>query len=239
MRTLLRIDWVGNIIFIASICSLLVGLVFGSALYPWSSWRVILPIVLGGLGWLGFHPYEWRHPKYCLEPSVPPRIFTNRTSAAGFSIVFVSSTLLQWVCFFWPFYFQALKASTPLQSGIYFTPYEAFLIITAAGAGAMLSKFGNYKVIHLLGFCLSIIGPGTPWVVQCFYPLFFRLLWLHYPNQMWLLRQECIHFYVALALSGESLFQALSSMHNSIANYPKSATLRFVKNWEPGVRINL
>ncbi|KAF2179611.1 major facilitator superfamily MFS_1 [Zopfia rhizophila CBS 207.26] len=157
---LLRVDWVGNLIFIASLCSLLLGIIFGGTVFPWSSWRVILPIVLGALGWIAFHIYEWRPPEFCRESSVPSRIFANRTSAAGFYIDFISSVLLQWVCFFWPVYFQGTKGTSPLRAGIYFIPFEAFLILTAAIAGGILSKFGHYRPLHLLGFCLSIIGPG-------------------------------------------------------------------------------
>ncbi|KAJ8069256.1 hypothetical protein OCU04_002920 [Sclerotinia nivalis] len=159
-RALLRVDWVGNFLFITSLCSLLIGLIFGGTVYSWSSWRVIIPIALGTLGWIGFHIYEWKPPKFCKEVSIPPRIFANRTSAAGFYIDFISSILLQWVCFFWPVYFQALKGTSPLRAGIDFIPYEAFLIVTAATGGGILSKFGHYRPLHLIGFCLSIIGPG-------------------------------------------------------------------------------
>ncbi|KAI9649222.1 hypothetical protein NHQ30_001790 [Ciborinia camelliae] len=159
-RALLRVDWVGNLIFITSLCSLLIGLTFGGSVFPWSSWRVIIPIILGALGWIGFHLYEWRPPNFCKEVSIPPRIFANRTSAAGFYIDFISSTLLQWVAFFWPVYFQALQGTSPLRAGIDFIPFEAFLIVTAGMAGGILSKFGHYRPLHLLGFCLSIIGPG-------------------------------------------------------------------------------
>ncbi|TGO11779.1 hypothetical protein BTUL_0102g00290 [Botrytis tulipae] len=156
VRALLRIDWVGNFMFIASLCSLLVGLIFGGSVFSWSSWRVILPIVLGVLGWIGFH----LPPKFCKEVSIPPRIFANRTSSAGFYIDFISSVLLQWVCFFWPVFFQAIKGTSPLRAGTNFIPYEAFLIVTAGMAGGILSKFGHYRPLHLVGFVLSILGPG-------------------------------------------------------------------------------
>ncbi|QSZ32992.1 hypothetical protein DSL72_002576 [Monilinia vaccinii-corymbosi] len=159
-RALLRIDWVGSLIFIGSLCSLLIGVISGGSKFPWSSWRVILPIVLGVVGWVAFHLYEWKPPRFCKEVSIPPRIFANRTSAAAFYIDFVSSILLVWVGFFWPFYFQALKGSSPLRSGINFIPFEAFLIVTAGIAGGLLTKFGRYRRLHFFGFCLSIIGPG-------------------------------------------------------------------------------
>ncbi|KAH8721506.1 major facilitator superfamily domain-containing protein [Phaeosphaeriaceae sp. PMI808] len=136
-----RVDWTGNILFISFLCSLLYGLVVGGTVLPWSSWRVIVPISMP--------------PSFCLEPSVPSRIFGNRTSAAGFYIDFISSALLQWVCFFWPIYFQGIGGTTPLRAGINFIPFEAFLIVAAAVAGGVLSKFGYYRPIHLIGFCLT------------------------------------------------------------------------------------
>ncbi|KAF2802039.1 putative macrolide phosphotransferase k [Mytilinidion resinicola] len=159
-KALARVDWIGNVVFISALCSLLIGLVFGGDVFPWSSWRVILPIVLGVCGWTAFHVYESMPPSFCPEPSVPSRIFGNRTSAAAFHVDFISSVLLQWVCFFWPVYFQGIHETTPLRAGINFIPFEAFLIITAAVAGGMLSRFGHYRPIHLLGFCLGMIGPG-------------------------------------------------------------------------------
>jgi hypothetical protein len=159
-HAVLRIDWIGNAIFVASLCSILLGLIFGGTVYPWRSPRVVVPIVLGAIGWFCFHLYEWKPPAFCQEVSVPPRIFTNRTSAAGFYIDFVSSMLLQWVAFFWPVYFQGAKGTSPLRAGINFIPFEAFLIVTAAVAGGLLTKFGYYRSLHLAGFVLSTLGPG-------------------------------------------------------------------------------
>lgn len=159
-EALVRVDWIGNFVFISALCSLLIGIVSGGVVLPWSSWRVILPIVIGVCGWIAFHVYESMPPKFCLEPSVPSRIFGNRTSAAAFYIDFISSVLLQWVCFFWPVYFQGIREMTPLRAGINFIPFEAFLIVTAVAAGGILSKFGYYRPMHFLGFCFSMMGPG-------------------------------------------------------------------------------
>jgi hypothetical protein len=90
-----RVDLIGNIVFIAKLCSLLIEIVSGGVIFPWSSWRVILPIVLGICGWAAFHIYESMPPTFCPEPSVPLRILGNHTSAAAFYIDFISSVLLQ------------------------------------------------------------------------------------------------------------------------------------------------
>lgn len=153
-----KVDWVGNVIFIGSIVSLLVGLTFGGTVHPWSSWHTIVPIVVGCVGWACFHGYE-RLIKNA-NPCVPPHIFYNRTSAAAFYMIFVTSMLLQWVCFFWPVYFLAIRGTTLLQTGVNFMPFMFLLIPGSAVAGIALSKTGHYRGLHLIGFVLSTLGPG-------------------------------------------------------------------------------
>jgi MFS family permease len=157
-HALQRVDLVGALIFIPSMTSLLLGLVMGGQVHPWSSWRIIVPIVLGAVGWIIFHVHQAS--PICKEPSVPPRLFHNRTSAIGFFLDFSSAMLLNWAAYFLPFYFQAVKTVSPLLSGVYVLPFGLFMIPSAIVAGVLLSKWGRYKPIHWTGFGLCSIGFG-------------------------------------------------------------------------------
>ncbi|KAK2592123.1 hypothetical protein QQS21_010194 [Conoideocrella luteorostrata] len=153
-----QVDWVGNVVFIGSITSLLIGLTFGGTVYEWSSWRIIVPIVVGCVGWAGFHAYEW----YIKDanPCVPPHVFSHRTSGAAFYMIFITSMLLQWVCFFWPVYFLAVRGASLTQTGVDFMPFMFLLIPGSAVVGVILSKTGRYRPLHAIGFILSTLGPG-------------------------------------------------------------------------------
>lgn len=154
-HSLMRVDVLGNFLFVASTTALLFGLITGGALHPRSSWRVILPIVLGILGWIGFHIHQaW----FCKEPSVPPHLFKNRTSAIGFVLCFTSSMLLVWVVYWLPLYFQAVLGASPMRAGVDFLPYTAFFVPFGMAAGGYLSKAGKFKPLHWVGFALSAIG---------------------------------------------------------------------------------
>ncbi|KAF2675643.1 MFS general substrate transporter [Lentithecium fluviatile CBS 122367] len=155
---LARVDFIGALIFIPSITALLLGLIMGGQVYPWSSWRVILPIVLGALGWIAFHIHQAS--PICKEPSIPPRLFQNRTSATGFVLCFTSNLLLNWAAYFLPFYFQAVKTVSPLLSGVYVLPFNLFLVPSAMVSGVLLSKLGQYKPIHWVGFGFLSVGCG-------------------------------------------------------------------------------
>ncbi|KUI63648.1 hypothetical protein VM1G_10498 [Cytospora mali] len=153
-----QVDWTGNLIFIGSITSLLISLTSGGTVHPWSSWRIIVPMIVGCLGLVCFHVYE--HLIRDANPCVPPHVFCNRTSAAAFYMIFVTSMLLQWVCFFWPVYFLAIRGASLVQTGVDFLPFMCLLIPGSAVAGIILSKTGRYRPLHAIGFVLSTLGPG-------------------------------------------------------------------------------
>lgn len=153
-----QVDWVGNGLFIASMTAILLGLIFGGVVFPWSSWRVILPLVLGGGGWVTYHFYEAS--SFCKSPSIPPQLFTNRTSFISFVLSFLAALLLQWTIYFLPIYFQGVRGTSPLTSGVDILPYNAFLIPFAMLAGGIMSKTGSYRPLHALGFAFVSLGIG-------------------------------------------------------------------------------
>jgi EmrB/QacA subfamily drug resistance transporter len=158
LHALGRVDFIGNAIFIPAMTSIFFGLIAGGQQYPWDSWRIILPLVLGALGWTVFHIYEAS--RWCVEPSTPPRLFKNRTSAAGFLLIFLASIVLQAISYFMPIYFQATKGASPLESGVWFLPFALAIIPCGGIAGAFMSKTGLYRPLHWAGFILSAIGTG-------------------------------------------------------------------------------
>ena len=78
IRTL---DVGGVVIISGSMLALLLGVTTGGVLYPWSSARVVTPLVMGALGIAGFVKYEALVPAL---PMIPIRIFKDRTVASGY-----------------------------------------------------------------------------------------------------------------------------------------------------------
>ncbi|KAI1776576.1 major facilitator superfamily domain-containing protein [Hypoxylon cercidicola] len=159
LHALSRIDMLGNAIFIPPSTAIFFGLIMGGQPgYPWKSWRVILPLVLGVIGWVAFHVHQAS--PICREPSMPTRLFKNRTSAAGFLMIFLASVIMQALGYFLPVYFQAVKGTTPLMSGVSFLPFALAIIPFGGLAGAFMSKTGLYRPLHMVGFALSATGAG-------------------------------------------------------------------------------
>ncbi|KAI2026499.1 hypothetical protein LOY97_003940 [Ophidiomyces ophidiicola] len=152
------IDWVGTVIFVGSVSSILLALSWAGTLYPWSSWRIIVPLIVGFLGLAGFLVFEGS--SFCQDPTMPLHLFSNRTSLVGFSLTFIHSIANIWALYFLPVYFQGVLVSSPGRSGVQLLPSILMLIPFAAISGAVLTKWGRYRPIHHAGYAVMAIGHG-------------------------------------------------------------------------------
>ena len=158
MQKLKRIDFSGNAIFVLSVISILLALTGGGTTHAWSSWRTVVPLVLGFAGLGLFYVYEVS--RFCLEPTLPKRLFSNRTSATVFVLTFLHTLLMVWEIYFLPVYFQGVLRSAPTRSGVQLLPTVIPLMIFAMVGGIAMEKWGRYKPFHLGGFGLMTIGLG-------------------------------------------------------------------------------
>lgn len=78
LQKLRRVDWVGAVVFVASITAVLIPITWGGVMYSWSSWRTLVPLVVGFAGLAGFGCWEIYG---ATEPLIPLEVFTNRTAA--------------------------------------------------------------------------------------------------------------------------------------------------------------
>lgn len=46
-QTFLRLDWLGGVLTLLGLCSLLIGISWGGTSYAWSAWQVLTPITIG------------------------------------------------------------------------------------------------------------------------------------------------------------------------------------------------
>ncbi|KAL8979641.1 MAG: hypothetical protein Q9205_005073 [Flavoplaca limonia] len=159
VRTKLRrIDWIGNTLFVASVVAVLIALSWAGTVYAWSTFRIIVPLVLGFVGFTIFLFYE--RSTFCKEPTMPVHLFTNRTSLVAFMLTFLHSVVTIWALYFLPIYFQGVLGSSPGRSGVQLLPTVLFLIPFAATGGKLVAQFGRYRPIHLAGFAIMVIGFG-------------------------------------------------------------------------------
>ncbi|GAA6060654.1 hypothetical protein JCM10212_001210 [Sporobolomyces blumeae] len=150
-----QIDWL-NIIFVPASTAAILGLVWGGVAYSWSSYKVLVPLILG-LACISVFIYL---EKFAKHPTVPFEILTTRTAISGYVTTFLHSVVVLAVLYFLPIYFQADKGDTPIQSGVSTFSLSFTIAPLAMIAGVSVGITGHYKLQNVLGWMLAVIGTG-------------------------------------------------------------------------------
>ncbi|PVH91647.1 MFS general substrate transporter [Periconia macrospinosa] len=158
-QSLGRFDLIGSLLVLGSSVAIVFALTYGGSRFAWSSWHIIVPLVIGLVTLILFHAYEAS--PWVKEPLLPPHLFGNRTSAISFYATFIQSLMFVWVIYFLPVYFQAVLGSSPNRAGVQLLPTVIGIVPFAGIGAAFIEKVGKYRPIHLVGMALMAIGTGT------------------------------------------------------------------------------
>ena len=133
VSALATIDLGGGLLFIFGAGLIILGITWAGSTYPWASAAVIVPLVIGGLSFLGFFVYE-----YLAEPGRPiARLFPRMKAMIPWSlfekkdaimlsiITFATGSALYSAFYFISIYWNVAEGLTPSQAGIqllYYVP---------------------------------------------------------------------------------------------------------------------
>lgn len=152
-----RIDWIGNTLVIAATTSTIIALTWGGVRYPWDSYKVLVPLILGIVGLIAFFIYEGFVPS---EPVVPWELLKHRTSLSGYLGTFFQGIVVAAVCYFVPVYFQAAKTQSALRSGVSFLATACTISAGSLLAGPSVSIVHRYRPQNVIGWILIAVGLG-------------------------------------------------------------------------------
>ncbi|KAE9376670.1 putative MFS transporter [Stipitochalara longipes BDJ] len=151
------IDWFGSLSIIGLVLMVLLGLEFGGASVPWNSPRVICLIVFGALMSIAFIYSEKRLAKY---PLMPLKLFANKSNAASLLVTLWHGMIYIGGEYYLPLYFQSVKGSSPLTSGLLVMPITTTEAITGILAGVIIHSTGRYLEMIYIGVTFMTIGNG-------------------------------------------------------------------------------
>jgi Fungal trichothecene efflux pump (TRI12) len=89
-----RVDWIGMVLFIASATGFLIPISWGGVMYPWSSWRTLVPLIVCGVGLIAFVVYEEWLSRKGGEPLIRFGPLKTRTGAVTYLGTFLRKSLL-------------------------------------------------------------------------------------------------------------------------------------------------
>ena len=152
-----QFDPVGTLFFIPCIICLLLALQWGGTKYPWSNGRIIALFVVFGLLAIGFVAVQlWKQD----NATVPPRIVKKRSIACGCWFVFCLGGSFFIFIYYLPIWFQAIKGTSAVESGIRNLPMILSLVIMSIISGVAITLLGYYTPFMIASSVIMAIGAG-------------------------------------------------------------------------------
>ncbi|CAJ2509012.1 Uu.00g140380.m01.CDS01 [Anthostomella pinea] len=156
-RQLIRLDPLGTLLFLPAVVCFLLALQWGGTSYPWNSARVIALFVLAGVLIISFVLVQaWRKE----DATTPPRIITQRSIACGALYAMCVGGGLITMLYSLPLWFQAVKGTSAVQSGIDTIPLVLGLVAGAIISGGIITATGYYVPWMFVSVVLMSVGAG-------------------------------------------------------------------------------
>lgn len=156
-QKLRRVDWTGSVLFVGSTTGFLIPLTWGGVMYEWTSWRTLVPLIVGIVGLIAFGVYERFVPA---EPLLPASLFSNRTIVLGYLFAILHGVILWCLLYYQPLYFEAVKGYKPVIAGVALFPATFTVAPMAIVAGLAVTKTGRYRWTIWSGWVFTTLGMG-------------------------------------------------------------------------------
>ncbi|KAA8649901.1 MDR family MFS transporter [Aspergillus tanneri] len=154
---LLQLDLFGTTPLVSGVVCLILALQWGAQTYPWGSGRVVACLVLMGVLLLSFVAVQVFLPK---TATLPVRIFSQRSIISGFWQTLCVGSGNYIFVYFLPIWFQSIKGSSAVESGIHLLPMMISMVVGSIGGGIINSKVGYYTPLAIIGSCIMSAGAG-------------------------------------------------------------------------------
>ncbi|KAI0685402.1 Mfs1.2 [Cytidiella melzeri] len=152
-----RMDWIGNLIFVAASTSTAIALTWGGLNYSWNSAATLVPLIVGLCGLVFFLFYEAR---FASHPIVPFELVSNRTSLSGYLQTFITPVVVIAVTYYLAAYYQACKGATPIGAGIDALSMSLALGPSVILTGASVTLTKSYRTQLWIGWSVLVAAMG-------------------------------------------------------------------------------
>ncbi|KAM0786353.1 hypothetical protein ACM66B_001824 [Microbotryomycetes sp. NB124-2] len=151
-----QMDYV-NVVFVAGATFAILGLTWGGVTYPWSSWQVLVPLILGLACMVAFF---WLEKSFVKYPTVPFEILQDRTTMLGYTMTFLHSIAVLAAIYYLPAYLQASKEFSAVKSGVNTFSLSFTIAPMAIVLGILVPLVKNYKIPSIIGWSILTLSFG-------------------------------------------------------------------------------
>lgn len=156
-RHILRLDPLGSVIFLPSVICFLLALQWGGTTYPWGNGRIIALFVISGILMIAFVAVQIWLKK---DATVPPHIFNQRSIISGVIFAMCVGGGLISMLYTLPLWFQGVRGTSAVKSGIDTIPMVLALVVGAITSGGIITATGYYVPWMFVATVLMSTGAG-------------------------------------------------------------------------------
>lgn len=149
-----ELDLYGVLLFLPSVISLLLALQWGGTTYAWGNARIIVLFVIAGLCCIAFIAVEIRQGD---RATIPPSMMARRTLWACTLFVFFLGGSFMVLTYYIPIWFQAIKGTSAIQSGIDNLPSILATVVSSIVSGGLVTGLGYYTWAFILSAALTTV----------------------------------------------------------------------------------
>ena len=158
-----EIDYMGSLLFIASLTSFLIAITWGGVQYAWDSWHTLVPLLVGLAGLAVFLFYEGRLASVTL---LPLGIFKSPSTSLAYYSTFIHGIVLWAILYYMPIFFEGSHNYTPISAGLTALPQSLTVVPCAAFVGVVSAKINTYRWAIWIGWFLTTLGAGLLYILS-------------------------------------------------------------------------
>ncbi|KAL8936567.1 MAG: hypothetical protein Q9216_004869 [Gyalolechia sp. 2 TL-2023] len=152
-----NLDIPGFALFTGAMTMLLLALQWGGVVHAWNS-SVVTGLLVGfGLVFVTFLGWQWYAGNSAL---VPPRLLQYRTVILAAGACLIAPGGVATIIYYLPIWFQAVRGSSPVASGVRYLPSVISDALTSIIGGAIVMQVGWYNPFYIFGVAILSIGSG-------------------------------------------------------------------------------
>lgn len=157
-----KLDLLGELFLLPCVICLLLALQWGGSTYAWSDGRIIALLTLFGVLLIAFVLVQIFMQD---TATIPASVINNRSIIAGMWFTLCLASAMMALTYFIPTWFQAIRGTSAVRSGIDTLPMVLALVVGSIGSGQIVGRLGYYTPLAIASAVLMPIGAGliTTW----------------------------------------------------------------------------
>ncbi len=153
----IKIDYLGSLLLAAGTIPLMLAFTWAGSQYAWASPQVLGLFAGSIIVLVLFFVYEAVLERRQAQPIIAPSLFKNPIFVVSSAITMAISMAMFGGISFMPLFAQGVLGLSASNSGFLLTPLMFALIVASVASGQLVSRFGRYKWVAIVG---AVIGVG-------------------------------------------------------------------------------